>query len=313
MTDSNLRSFDLNLLVVFDAVYSTGNISHAAKQLSLTQPAVSNALARLRERFDDPLFVRDGRNMKPTLRSRQMIGAVRDALGLVRRQLGDDAAIDLVNYKRLFRIVVTDALEPFLMPPLVNEIDAHAPGITIDSRPAGTTHVINELIGGTLDLALYTYQASAPGVIMMPVCPVEAVVVARRDHPRIRGELDVETFMACGHVTFINELKALSNIERDIAHGAGARRVPYMANSLWSIAAIAGKTDTLGILPRRLAEELADGFNLTIHQPPAKIAEQHLYMMWHERNRDDIGHSWLRQRLSAAAQATFGEAPKVAS
>jgi DNA-binding transcriptional LysR family regulator len=309
MTDTNLRNFDLNLLVVFDAVYSAGNISHAAKQLALTQPAVSNALGRLRERFDDPLFVRDGRNMKPTLRSRQMIGAVRDALGLVRRQLGEDAVIDLASYKRLFRIVVTDALEPFLMPPMLNQIDASAPGITVDSRPAGSTQVINELIGGTLDLALYTYQASAPGVIMIPVCPVEAVVVARRDHPRIRGKLDLKAFMACGHVTFINELKALSNIERDIAHGAGARRVPYMANSLWSIAAIAGKTDLLGILPRRLAEELAAGFNLAIHEPPAKIAEQHLYMMWHERNQDDIGHRWLRQHLTAAAQTTFGEPP----
>lgn len=313
MTDTNLRNFDLNLLVVFDAVYSAGNISYAAKQLALTQPAVSNALARLRERFEDPLFVRDGRNMKPTLRSQQMIGAVRDALRLVRRQLGEDSEIDLASYKRMFRIVATDALEPFLLPPLLNEIDAHAPGITIDSRPAGSTHVINELIGGTLDLALYTYQASAPGVIMIPVCPVEAVVVARRDHPRIRGTLDAATFMTCGHVTFINELKALSNIERDIAHGAGARRVPYMANSLWSIASIAGKTDLLGILPRRLAEEIADGFNLAIHTPPAKIAEQHLYMMWHERNQDDIGHRWLRQRLSAATQATFGERPKVAS
>jgi DNA-binding transcriptional LysR family regulator len=313
MTDTNLRNFDLNLLVVFDSVYSAGNISHAAKQLSLTQPAVSNALARLRERFDDPLFVREGRNMKPTLRSRQMIGAVRDALQLVRRQLGEEAAIDLATYKRLFRVVILDALEPFLVPPLANAIDASAPGITIDSRPAGSTHVVNELIGGTLDVAFYTYQASAPGVIMVPVCPVEAVVVARRDHPRIRGKLDVETFMACGHVTFINEMKSLSNIERDIAHGAGARRVPFMANTLWSIAAIAGKTDLLGILPRRLAEELASGFNLAIHAPPAKIAEQHLYMMWHERNQDDIGHRWLRQLLTEAVQATFGEAPKAAS
>jgi DNA-binding transcriptional LysR family regulator len=78
-------------------------------------------------------------------------------------------------------------------------------------------------------------------------------------------------------------------------------------DTLWAIAAVAGKTDLLGILPRRLAEEFADGFNLTIHTPPAKIAEQHLYMMWHERNQDDIGHRWLRQRVTAAAEAVFGE------
>ncbi|HEX7791439.1 MAG TPA: LysR family transcriptional regulator, partial [Afipia sp.] len=84
---ANLRNIDLNLLIVFEAVFSTGNISHAARQLALSQPAVSNALTRLREHFDDPLFVRSGRGVKPTNRSLQMITPVREALQLIRRQL----------------------------------------------------------------------------------------------------------------------------------------------------------------------------------------------------------------------------------
>lgn len=310
----NIRHLDLNLLVVFEAVYSAGNISHAARQLALTQPAVSNAIARLREHFDDVLFIRDGRGVKPTIRSQQMIGPVRDALRLVEDQLNAGREIDLPSYKRLFRVVVVDALEPFIMPPVIREIDAHAPGITIENRPASRGQIIDDLIAGTLDLACYTYQASQPGVVMEPINPIDVVAVTRRDHPAIRGELDVATFMAHGHVTFIHELKSKVHIERDIATGAGARRVPYMSGTLWSIAAIAGRTDLIGILPRNFAAEQAEGFNLAIYETPMPIAEQFHYMMWHERNDRDIGHIWLRRRLAEAARSVFGvPAPPVAA
>ena len=100
MATINLRNVDLNLLIVFDAVFATGNISHAARQLALSQPAVSNALTRLREHFDDPLFVRAGRGVKPTNRSQQMIEPVREALRLIRQQFDGGRTLDLASYKR---------------------------------------------------------------------------------------------------------------------------------------------------------------------------------------------------------------------
>ena len=301
----SIRNLDLNLLVIFEAVYSAGNISHAARQLALTQPAVSNSIARLRDHFGDPLFVRDTRGVKPTIRSQQMIGPVRDALRLIGEQLEDGAEIDLATYKRLFRVVIADPLEPSIMPPLVREIDAHAPGIVVESRPASQTQIVTELNAGTLDLACFTYFASAPGLIIEPLCPIDVVAVARRGHPGIMEELDAETFARLGHVTFINELKSASNIERDIVQGGTIRRVPYMTGTLWSIAAMAGRTDLIGILPRTFAEELAEGFNLALYETPMPITSQSLYMIWHERNDRDIGHRWLRQRLADAASDVF--------
>ena len=132
MATINLRNVDLNLLIVFDAVFATGNISHAARQLALSQPAVSNALTRLREHFDDPLFVRAGRGVKPTTRSQQMIEPVREALRLIRQQFDGGGTLDLASYKRVFRIVIVDPLEPILMPPLLRDISAHAPQVTIE-------------------------------------------------------------------------------------------------------------------------------------------------------------------------------------
>lgn len=300
MISKNIRNIDLNLLVVFDAVYATGNISHAARQLALTQPAVSNAIARLREHFSDPLFVRSGRGVKPTIRSQQMIAAIRDALRLIRLQIDGEADIDLSTYKRQFRIVVADPLEPLLMPPLLRELDKSAPHVSIITRPASHTKVIDELMAGTLDLACYPFLASQQDIVIVPLMPCEHVILSRRNHPRIGKVLDRETFMSLGQVAMIPELRGHVNIDRDITTRAGARRIVYQVNKAWSAPAIVGSTDLVTILPRRFAEYVAPRFGLAIHQSPVPISEQEFHLMWHEKNTDDPGHRWLRERILAA-------------
>ena len=228
MATINLRNVDLNLLIVFDAVYAAHNISHAARQLALSQPATSNAMTRLREHFDDPLFVRDGRGVKSTNRSRQMIEPVREALRLIRQQFDGDRTLDLASYKRVFRIVIVDPLEPIVMPPRLREISAHAPLVTIESRPPWNTRVADDIIAGTLDLACHTFPVSAPGLVFKTICAVDYIVVARRGHPGIGETLDPATFMSLDQVALINELWGHSNIDRDITTRAGNRRVAYM-------------------------------------------------------------------------------------
>jgi len=311
MIAKSIRNIDLNLLVVFDAVYATGNISHAARQLSLTQPAVSNAIARLRDHFSDPLFVRAGRGVKPTIRSQQMIDAIRDALRLIRAQLDGEAEIDLLTYKRQFSIVVADPLEPLLMPPLLRAIDVAAPRISIATRPASHTKVVDELMAGTLDLACYPFLTSRPGLVIVPLMPCEHVVVSRRNHPRIGKVLDRETFMALGQIAMIPELRGHVNIDRDITTRAGTRRIVYQVNKVWSVPAIIGSTDLVTILPRRFAEYAAPIFGLKIHQSPVPISEQEFHLMWHEKNNDDPGHRWLRENiLDAVRQKVPGEPVK---
>ena len=297
MATINLRNVDLNLLIVFDAVYAAGNISHAARQLALSQPAVSNAMTRLREHFDDPLFVREGRGVKPTNRSQQMIEPVREALRLTRQQFDGDRSIDLATYKRVFRIVIVDPLEPILMPPLLREISTHAPLVTIESRPPWNTKVADDIISGTLDLACYTFPLSAPGLVFKTICAADYVVVARRGHPKIGETLDVTTFMALDQVALINELRGHSNIDRDITTRAGNRRIAYMVNKVWSIPAIVGGTDLVAVMPRRFAALMAPAFNLELHESPVPISEQHFHLIWHEKNNDDPGHTWLRETL----------------
>ena len=162
MAAQSLKNVDLNLLVIFEAVYAAGNISHAAIQLSMSQPAVSNALTRLRELLDDPLFVRDKKGVRPTVRAEAIIGPVRDALALIGRQLDAGKEIDLATYKRAFRVIMVDPLEPLVMPAVLREIDAKAPGISIETYPSFRADFSSDILAGTIDLAIYVYPVNAP-------------------------------------------------------------------------------------------------------------------------------------------------------
>ncbi len=309
MTIKSVRNVDLNLLVVFDTVYATGNISHAAKQLSLTQPAVSNAISRLREHFDDLLFVRSGRGVKPTSRSQQMIEPVRNALKLIRSQIEGPSKLDLATYKRDFRIVIVDTLESHMLSPALQIIEQKAPGITIESRPAALTTILDDLKSGTLDLACYPFIASLSGIVIIPICAIDYVVVCRRGHPGIGKKLDAETFLKLGHVGLIPELRNQITIDRDMTTRGGPRRLVYSVHKIWSIPAIVATTDLVSFLPRHFAHRWAEPFQLDIHELPVPISPHEYHMMWHEKNTDDPGHKWLRETMLKAMWDATGSVP----
>ncbi len=314
MPGVSLKNVDLNLLVVFEAVYAAGNISHAATQLGLSQPAVSNALRRLRDLMDDPLFVRDRVGVKPTLKADAIVAPVREALGLIGRQLSQSRELDLASYRRVFRLMMIDALEPILMPPVLRLVDQMAPGISFECRPAFRSDFVSDLLSGSIDLAVYVYPVNAPQIVCVPVLHVDPVVIARKDHPEIKGRLDLATFQSLGHVILTDEVRGLAHVEKDLVAHRVPRRAVYSVTKLWSMPPIVQRTDLVGIIPRLFAEEIAAGFNLTIHEPPAPLSAQYLYMMWHARNTDDPGHTWLREALQATVapkEATAAAQPAV--
>lgn len=295
----NLKKLDLNLLVVFEAIYAAANISHAAKQLGMSQPTVSNALARLRVLMGDPLFTAKRRGVEATVKARQMIGPVREALGIIRGQLstGD---IDLATYQRQFRVLLADPTEPIVMPPVLRLIAEQAPGISIESCMLADPDFAAQLRDGTVDLACFSFPFSAPDIVTMPICGVDVVAIARRGHREIGDRLDLATYTRLGHVALVPELRAMMHIEKDMAAHQGPRRIVCMVNKLWSIAPLVERSDLIGLLPRWFAAQIADNFNVAVHEVPVRIAEQYIYMIWHAKNEDDPGHRWLREAMLAA-------------
>jgi DNA-binding transcriptional LysR family regulator len=304
----NLRDLDLKLLVVFEAIYASGNISRAAEKLAMSQPAVSNQLARLRELLDDPLFARGRRGVEPTVKAQTMIGPVREALGLIGRQFGDATEIDLSTYRRTFRISMFELLEPMLMPPILNLIAENAPGISIEGsspRPEFAQDILN----GTLDLVCYAYPITSPDISVAPLAATEVVVIARRNHPRIGKTLDVETLGKLGYVALAADLRQTTMVDRDLLVHGIKRRVVYGVPRLWSIPAQVAATDLIAIMPRQFAAYLAPKFDLDVHEMPVKGPVQHMYMAWHIKTDGDPGHKWLREAMMAAAKERLGAPP----
>jgi DNA-binding transcriptional LysR family regulator len=301
MSTVNLKDLDLKLLVVFEAIYSAGNISRAAEKLAMSQPAVSNLLARLRELVGDPLFARGRRGVEPTMKAQAMIGPVREALGLIGRQFGQTDQIDLSTYRRTFRISVMDPIEPLLLPPLLNLIGERAPGVSIEGvlpRPEFSQDILN----GTVDLVCFAYPISSPEISVVPICPVDLVMAARRHHPRIGKTLDAETMGSLGFVALSVELRSMTQVDRELLLHGIKRRVVMAVPRMWSMPALVAQTDLVATLPRAFAQYVAPHFDLAIHELPVPISEQHMYMMWHVKMDADPGHTWLRETLQATAR-----------
>jgi DNA-binding transcriptional LysR family regulator len=301
----NLRDFDLKLLVVFEAIYSAGNITRAAEKLALSQPAVSNLLARLRELTGDPLFVRGPRGLQPTVRAQAMIDPVREVLVMIGRQFGHANEIDLTSYRRVFQIQILDTLEALIMPPLTKLIAARAPGIAIEARRPGVNYA-QDIISGTVDLVCYASPVIAPEISSVPICPVDLVMVARRNHPGICGRIDAAAMSELPFVALTTEFRSNTLIDRELLVHGIKRRVVLSVGHIWSMLPILAGSDLVTALPRAFATYVAPKFDLSVYELPVRLAEQHLYMMWHAKMEGDPGHRWLRETLLAIARERFG-------
>jgi DNA-binding transcriptional LysR family regulator len=300
---ANLKNMDLNLLVIFEAIYSNNNISRASERLGMSQPAVSNALARLRQAFDDPLFIRSPKGVEPTVKARELISPVREALGLIGRQLPSGANFDLASYKRIFRVVVADPLEPVIMPAMVRAIINQAPGIAIECVQAHA-ELYDELRTGLLDLVCFSFPADMTDIVYQPICRADLVVVSRRDHPHIRKPLDLATFGKLRHITLNRELRSMTNVDKSLAVTSTSRQVAYMASKLWSMPPMIERTDLVGILPRLFVTSISENFDLDVHELPTEIPEQHFFMAWPVAANLDQGHIWMREQLMLAGGRT---------
>jgi DNA-binding transcriptional LysR family regulator len=185
-------------------------------------------------------------------------------------------------------------------------ITEKAPGVLIESISGYRVDSVEEMMAGTLDLGFYVFPVNAPEIVTVPVCPVEVVVIARRGHPKIAKRLDLQTFKSLKQVTLVPEMRALTHVEKDMVAHQLPRDIAYMVNRMWSVPPIVERSDLIGFVPRRFAEEIAKNFAIVAYDPPVKFSEQYLYMFWHTKNEHDAGHRWLREIFLSAIPNEVG-------
>lgn len=295
----NISRVDLNLLVVFEAIYAQGSITRASETLHLTQPALSHALARLRELIADPLFVRSGNRMVPTALAEEIIAPVRRALTEIDSTLRQLHTFDPARSAREFRIGFRHVVETATLPSLAARVRACAPEVKISSVPYERDNLHGELASGALDLAVDVLMAPAEGVRHELLLSGRMVVVARQGHPRVQGTIDLATYLGLDHVLATSR-RFGPGVEDLALHRLGhQRRVKLRCQHFSTACEIVARTDLVLTMHERHAQALNAPLANRIFPLPFDAPMHELYLYWHASADKDPGNQWLREQVVA--------------
>ncbi|TXS96058.1 LysR family transcriptional regulator [Parahaliea maris] len=293
-----LDQVDLNLFVLFDALYQERNVTRVAQQLNLTQPAVSNALGRLRQSFDDPLFIRTPDGMQPTPVADSIVADVREALSLLRRSVGVTARFDPAISEKTFRLGMNDLAESLLLPSLQARLAETAPGVAVASYYVDRATAAEELKAGRSDLLLDAPVFNARELQQLPLARLPYVVAMRRGHPLARRKLTEKAYLAAEHLHVSSRRRGRGQV--DIAlHSLGLRRRVAMRVQNYLVAArIAQQTDLLWTMPGVLLPLL----DLVSRPVPFAVAPLEWNLFWHNNADNDPANRWMRDCLAEQVQ-----------
>ncbi|HWO02390.1 MAG TPA: LysR family transcriptional regulator [Blastocatellia bacterium] len=311
----NLQSFDLNLLLAFEALMIERNVTRAAKRIGLSQPAMSNALSRLRRTFDDPLLARSPEGMAPTAAAHALIGPVRAALAQLRGALEEKPAFDPAASKRTFHLSTSDHVEVTLIPPLVAKLLGHAPRVslrltrprTLFQPPAAQSFAdsIDVAIGFFPDVA--ALDASIHSEVLWEE---KSVVLARKAHPRIKGKLTLKQFAAEQHAAVFYKTEGQGFIDSLLEQKGLTRRAAIIVPHFASVPFLVAASELIATVPERTADHFATQLKLQVFPAPLAIPPFRMTMLWHERMEADPAHSWLRGLIVETALGARASRPQ---
>jgi DNA-binding transcriptional LysR family regulator len=297
----SLNDLDLNLFRTFDAIYEAGNLTRAGEVVGLSQPAMSNALGRLRRALDDELFVRTPRGMVPTPVARAMIGPVRQALRLLRDSVQQREHFDPADASAAFRISMGDLTEARLLPPLLGRLDALAPRVSVSSFQVPRRDVLRELAAGSLDLAIDVPLLSDPNVRHAPLWHDRYVCVVRDGHPVLASGLDVDAFLALRHILISSRPRGPGHVDLALDRLGLRRDVALRAQHYLMAPGIVAGTDLALTIPRGFAVEALRDHALRILELPFEVPPLETHLYWHASQEQDAGNVWLRALLAEVA------------
>lgn len=299
----NFHKLDLNLLVVFETVYETRNISQAAAQLGMTQPTISNALARLRAQLGDPLFSRIDRGVAPTPFSENLIGSVRQALVTLKNGLHLQSNFDIKSSTRQFKLSMHGFPVVTLLPELLREIDSEAPGIGVEILTPEWNKPFETLLRDEVDIALESFPHEDKRILFEPLFNLQIVAIARRGHPLIDGYLSREAYSRLGHVALSSEARRRTQVESALLSVDTRRRIVCTVPNTGELAPMVASTDLVALVPLRYAHVISQYFDLQILQIPFRYPTVKLIMGWRQQQDNDPGLTWLKSKIREAALA----------
>lgn len=301
-TMHELANADLNLLVVLDELLRVRSTTIAARQLGKTQSAISHALRRLRRLLKDPLFVRIGAGLKPTVVAEQLAGPVRETLGGARSILSRSRAFDPKILDRTFVVGGTDYAEIILMPRLMPVLRREAPGVTVIARFLGDD-IERALQAGDVDLAYATRFRSLSGIMLQKVGDEKMCVILRRGHPaRKKESFTVDDYCELDHVLVTPRGLPGGSVDAALEPLGKRRRVVLMLPHFAAAALIVAQSDLVVTLPASFARSMAGKLGLEAMEVPFPLNGFPFSIAFSASTKDDPAHAWFRGRVIEAAR-----------
>jgi DNA-binding transcriptional LysR family regulator len=309
-------TLDLNLLRVFDAIMTEQNLTRAASRLAMTQPAVSNALRRLRDALNDELLIRTAHGVKPTPRAEALWPAIRHALSELEEAIAPEQNFDISNAQTTFRMAMADATATLWLPALVRSIEREAPNLTIRMVPLTTREPRPMLLRGDIELAVgffpgvTTQLAAGQGVSVSPIRHEQLYAgsyacVMRKNHPLADKELTVDAYCSAKHLLVSFSGRANGLVDEALARVGRERRIMITVNQFFTAGRVVATSDLLTVLPRHLIASTGITGSLITKDLPFDLPKVHIDMLWHERDTRSPAHKWLRTHLSDMTRESF--------
>ena len=299
------RGLDLNLLVSLEVLLTERHVTRSAEKLGITQPAMSASLARLRTLFGDQLLVRSPHGLARTPRAELLLGQVGQLMMIVEEITAFPAEFDPRTSRRTFTLIGTDFVEFILLPPLMATLAHDAPLIEIVFKGPDPKSIEAAMAVGTLDLAIGHLPDAPDGLIKKTLFREPFVCITRRGHPSLAdGVLSLDRYVEMQHVQALmrdGTMYAAAIDEALVAHGL-VRKVSLWQPNFFAVASVVARTDLIATVPERVATDAAGHLPLELHNVPLLLPPPEFALYWHQRNRDDPGHRWLRDRIAGLLQ-----------
>lgn len=297
----NISRLDLNLLLVFDALWRRHSVSRAAEEVGLSQPAVSNALKRLRAQLDDQLFVRTGKEMAPTPLAEELGAVIPAALAQIRAGLQRRRVFDPRSETTTYTLIMTDIGEIVFLPRLLRHLKDEAPGISLRTVQLPADETPRALETGEVNLAIGFMPDLENGVYQQQLFTTTYVCIVREDHPLIRGRMTRVQFLAATHAVAEAVGTGHYVIERQLEQLGEARRIGLRVPNFLALPSIIASTDMIATVPEPLAAAF-QSIAIRIIRHPIPFPPLPIKQFWHERYHDDPANRWLRQTCTSLFQ-----------
>lgn len=316
MNNCNFHTLDLNLLRVFDEVMAERNLTRAAHNLAMTQPAVSNALRRLREALGDELVRRAGYGVEPTATAVALWPTVREALAQLQHALAPGPFVPASAHDA-FVIAMADATAAMIVPGLVDILERDAPGVTLRVLPlttrdprelleSGAAHLaIGHFPGVIAEMTAVHLHERSPRFAHQRLYDGEYVVVMRRGHPLAQEPLDLERYCAARHLLVSFSGRPYGFVDEALSARSLQRRVVLTVNQFFTAGRVVANTDLLTVLPRHFVGATGMASALALRELPLPVSAVHVDALWHCSAARRSAHHWLCTAVTRAAHQAF--------